>query len=175
MALVLTVAGKTPVVDPSTFVAPTAALTGDVVIGARCSVFYGASLRADVAPVRVGDDSNVQDNVVVHADPGAPCTIGSRVTIGHGAVVHGCTIEDDCLIGMHATVMNHAVIGTGSMVAAGAVVVQGTRVPPGSLVAGVPARVMRSVTADEAELIRRGAVTYVELGRQHDEALSRGR
>ena len=104
--VVVAVGGVVPVIDGTVFVAPTAAVTGDVVVAARASVFYGASVRGDTAPIRIGQDSNVQDNAVLHADPGAPCTVGARVTIGHGAVVHGCTIEDDCLIGMHATVMN---------------------------------------------------------------------
>jgi len=173
--VVMGVGGKSPVIDDTVFVAPTAAVTGDVVIGARASVFYGASVRGDTAPIRIGEDSNVQDNAVLHADPGAPGapgTVGARVTIGHGAVVHGCTIEDDCLIGMHATVMNRAVIGSGSLIAAGAVVVEGTVVPPGSMVAGVPGKVRREVTADEAAAIRRGATSYVRTAQLHRDALT---
>ena len=170
--VVVTVGGRSPVIDDTVFLAPTAAVTGDVVIGARAGVFYGASVRGDTAPIRIGEDSNVQDNAVLHADPGAPCTVGARVTIGHGAVVHGCTIEDDCLIGMHATVMNRAVVGSGSLIAAGAVVVEGTVVPPGSLVAGVPGKVRREVTADETAAIRRGATSYVHTAQLHRDTLA---
>jgi carbonic anhydrase/acetyltransferase-like protein (isoleucine patch superfamily) len=169
--LLLTIDGKTPAVDSTAFLAPTAAVSGDVVIAARASVFYGASVRGDMAPIRIGHDSNVQDNAVLHADPGAPCTLGARVTIGHGAVVHGCTVEDDCLIGMHATVMNHAVIGSGSLVAAGSVVLEGTRVPPRSLVAGTPGKVRRELTDEECSAMNRGAMDYVAQAQLHNEAL----
>ena len=125
MPLIVPIAGMTPVVDPSAFVAPTAAVLGNAEIDARASIFHGASVRADSAAIRIGRETNVQDNAVLHADPDAPCTVGDRVTIGHGAVVHGCIIEDDCLIGMNATVLNHAVVGTGSLVAAGSVVLAG--------------------------------------------------
>lgn len=168
----MSVDGKSPVIDESVFVAPTAAVTGDVTLEADASVFYGASLRGDTTSIRVGEQSNVQDNAVLHADPGAPCTVGQRVTIGHSAIVHGATVEDDCLIGMHSTVMNHAVIGSGSIVAAGALVLEGTKVPPRSLVAGVPAKVRREVSDAEFESIRRGADEYVRKGRQHRAAVA---
>lgn len=169
--LLLTIDGKAPAVDSTAFLAPTSAVSGDVVIAARASVFYGASIRGDLAPIRIGHESNVQDNAVLHADPGAPCTVGARVTIGHGAVVHGCTVEDDCLIGMHATVMNHALIGSGSLVAAGSVVLEGTRVPPRSLVAGTPGKVRRKLTDEECSAMNRGAMDYVAQAQLHNEAL----
>jgi carbonic anhydrase/acetyltransferase-like protein (isoleucine patch superfamily) len=122
----------------------------------------------------LGERSNLQDNVVVHGDPGAPARIGSGVSVGHGAVVHGCTIEDDCLIGMGATVLNRAVIGSGSLVAAGAVVLEDTVVPPGSLVAGVPAKVRRELTEEERAGIRRNADTYVTLSRTYLGGLQTG-
>jgi carbonic anhydrase/acetyltransferase-like protein (isoleucine patch superfamily) len=130
-------------------------------------VFFGAVLRADRDAIDLGERSNLQDNVVVHGDPGSPTRIGRGVSVGHGAVLHGCTIEDDCLIGMSATVLNRAVIGAGSLVAAGAVVLEDTVVPPGSLVAGVPAKVRRELTEEEREGIRRNSRTYVALGRAY--------
>ena len=118
MAHIITVAGATPRIHESVFLAPTAAITGDVEMAERSSAFYGVSARGDSAPIRVGAGTNLQDNVVLHADEGFPCTLGAGVSVGHSAVVHGATVEDDCLIGMSATVMNGAVIGAGSLVAA---------------------------------------------------------
>lgn len=159
--------GKTPVVDPSAFIAPTATLIGDVTVADHASVFFGAAVRADAATISIGAGSNLQDNVVVHADPGFPARIGARVSVGHAAVVHGCTIEDDCLIGMSATVMNGAVIGTGSLVAAGAVVLEGTVVPPRSLVAGVPAKVRKTLSDEEVDGVKENAAHYRELAQEY--------
>ena len=117
----------------------------------------------------IGARSNLQDNVTVHGDPGAPVWIGTGVSIGHGAVIHGCTIEDDCLIGMHATVLNRALVGAGSVIAAGAVVLEDAVIPPHSLVAGVPGKVRRQLTPDEVAGIRRNADTYVDLAAAHRE------
>lgn len=127
------------------YVAPTAVLVGDVSVAEGGSVWYGAVLRGDFDAVSVGTDSNVQDNAVLHVDRGMPCRIGDHVTVGHGAVVHGCAIEDDCLIGTNATVNSGARIGCGTLVAAGAVVRENAEIPPGSVVAGVPAKVLRKV------------------------------
>lgn len=124
-ALITGIGGKDPKVDAEVFVAPTASVVGDVTLHAGASVWYGAVLRGDVERISVGADSNVQDNCTLHADPGFPVTVGERVSIGHNAVVHGATVEDDCLIGMGATVLNGAVIGAGSLVAAQALVPQG--------------------------------------------------
>lgn len=143
--------------------APTAALIGDVTVEADVSIFYGAVVRGDMATVTIGEGANLQDNAVVHTDYDFPATIGRGVSVGHAAVVHGCTIEDDCLIGMNATVLNGAVIGTGSLVAAGSVVLEGTTVPPGSLVAGVPGRVRRPLTEEERAKVRQNALTYLTL------------
>ncbi len=166
-ALIRTFGGHTPDVDPAAWVAPNATLVGRVSLGPESSVFYGAVLRGDTDAISLGARSNLQDNVVVHCDTGIPTTIGAGVSVGHGAVVHGCTIEDDCLVGMHATVMNGAVIGAGSLVAGGAVVLEGTVVPPRSLVAGVPAKVRRELTDDELAGIRANADHYVNLSRAH--------
>lgn len=151
--------GQLPDIHPTAWVTE-ATIVGRASFAAGASAYFGAVVRADTNSITVGEDTNLQDNVVVHADPGAPCTIGKRVSVGHGAVVHGCTVEDDALIGLNATVLNHAVIGAGSLVAAGSVVLEGTIVPPGSLVAGVPAKVRREVTAEEREYMQRNAAEY---------------
>lgn len=167
MAPLYPFAGSSPAVHESAFVAPTASIIGNASLGADASAFYGVSVRADTAAISVGAGSNLQDNVVLHADPGFPCTVGERVSVGHAAVVHGCTVEDDCLIGMGATVLNGAVIGAGSLVAAGAVVLEGTVVPPRSLVAGVPGKVRRELTDEEYDSVRANAARYVELAAKH--------
>ncbi len=161
--------GQTPAVHEQAWAAPGAVLIGDVRLHARASVFYGAVLRADRDRIEIGEGSNLQDGVVVHGDPGHPTVVGRGVSVGHRAVLHGCTIEDDCLIGMSATVLNGARIGAGSLVAAGAVVLEGTIVPPGSLVAGVPAKVRRELSEEEREGIRRNAATYLMLSAAHAE------
>jgi len=130
------------------YVAPTAILVGDVTVEDGASIWHGAVLRGDFDAVVVGRDSNVQDNVVVHVDRGMPAQIGERVTIGHAAVIHGCTIGDECLIGMGATINSGAVVGRGSLVASGAVVRESAEFSPGSVIAGVPATAKRRV--DEA-------------------------
>ncbi|MCS5732942.1 gamma carbonic anhydrase family protein [Herbiconiux daphne] len=165
--MIVTFDGTTPTIDESAWLAPTAVVVGAVTLAARSSVFYGAVVRGDTDAITLGEGSNLQDNVVVHCDAGKPTSIGAGVSVGHGAVLHGCTIEDSCLIGMHATVLNGAVIGTGSLVAAGAVVLEGTVVPPGSLVAGVPAKVRRDLTPEERQAIERNAATYLRLSAAH--------
>ena len=160
-------AGRTPAVADTAWVAPTATVIGDVTIGERTGVFYSAVVRGDTTTITVGEGSNLQDGVVLHADPDFPCTVGSGVSIGHAAVVHGCTIEDDCLIGMGAVVLNGAVVGRGSMVAAGAVVLEGAQIPPGSLVAGVPGKVRRELSDDEVQHNRHNAVAYRHLADVH--------
>jgi carbonic anhydrase/acetyltransferase-like protein (isoleucine patch superfamily) len=153
-------------VDPSAYIAPSAIVLGDVELAAEASVWLYAVLRGDSASIRVGCQTNVQDLCVLHADPGFPCVLGDRVTVGHAAIVHGATVEDDCMIGMRAVVMNGATIGAGSIVAVGAVVTEGTQVPPGSVVMGVPAKVRREVTVEDQERIRHAANYYVENARR---------
>lgn len=165
--LIVGIGGKEPRVDVEAFVAPTASVIGDVTLGAGASVWYGAVVRGDVETITVGARANVQDNVTLHADPGFPVTIGERVSIGHNAVVHGATVEDDCLIGMGATVLNGAVIGAGSLVAAQALVPQGMVVPAGSLVAGVPAKVRRELSAEEREGVTLNGTLYADLAQAH--------
>lgn len=159
--------GHSPLLSDSAWVAPTGTLIGRVAVGGESSVFFGAVLRADAADIVVGERSNLQDNVVVHADPGFPTRVGDGVSVGHGAVLHGCTIGDDSLIGMNSTVLNGAVIGTNCLIAAGAVVLEGTIVPDGSLVAGVPGRVRRELSEDERDGIRANARHYVALSRAY--------
>ncbi|GAA0465822.1 gamma carbonic anhydrase family protein [Streptomyces stramineus] len=166
-ALISGVGGHEPKVDPGAFTAPTSVVIGEVTLAAGASVWYHAVLRADCGPIVLGADSNIQDNCTVHVDPGFPVSVGERVTVGHNAVLHGCTVEDDVLIGMGATVLNGAHIGAGSLIAAQAMVPQGMRVPPGSLVAGVPAKVRRELSAEEREHIRHNAAMYVELAKAH--------
>jgi carbonic anhydrase/acetyltransferase-like protein (isoleucine patch superfamily) len=172
-ALITGIGDREPKVDQEAFTAPTSVVIGDVTLHAGAGVWYGAVLRGDVERITVGASSNVQDNCTLHADPGFPVTVGERVSIGHNAVVHGATVEDDCLIGMGATVLNGAVIGAGSLVAAQALVPQGMQVPPGSLVAGVPAKVKRELTAEEREGITLNGTMYAELARAHREAHER--
>jgi gamma-carbonic anhydrase len=156
--------GIDPRLDASNFVAETAAVIGDVTLGRDTSIWYGAVLRGDVHFITIGARSNVQDNAIVHVSRGThPCRIGSGVTIGHSAVVHGCTVEDDCLIGMSAVVLDGAVIGAGSIVGAGAIVTRDTIVPPGSLVLGAPARVVRQLRDSEIESNRANAAHYVRM------------
>lgn len=174
-ALIVGIGGKEPRIDPEAFVAPTASVIGDVTLHAGASVWYGAVVRGDVEKITVGARANVQDNVTLHADPGFPVTVGERVSIGHNAVVHGATVEDDCLIGMGATVLNGAVIGAGSLVAAQALVPQGMVVPAGSLVAGVPAKVKRPLSEEEREGVTLNGTLYAELGKAHRGCTSRVR
>lgn len=150
--------GVSPVIDDTAFVAPTAAVIGDVVIGADSSVWFGAVLRGDEAPIRIGRGSNVQDNAVLHCDHGSPMTIGDNVTIGHGAIVHGATIGDNVLIGMGAIVLDGAKIGDNCIVGAGAVVKERAEVPANSMLVGVPAKVIR--TLDDAAISQRKEPSY---------------
>jgi carbonic anhydrase/acetyltransferase-like protein (isoleucine patch superfamily) len=156
-----------PSVPDSAFVAPGAFLLGDVTLGERSSVWYTCVLRGDSDSIRLGARSNLQDGTIVHVDPGFPVSIGDGVSVGHRAVLHGCTIEDDVLIGMGAIVLNGARIGTGSLIAAGAVVLEGTEIPPSSLVAGVPGKVRRELGEQERGRIALNAEVYLGLAATH--------
>lgn len=151
---------KTPVIHPNAYIAPNATVVGDVHIGAGSSVFFGSVLRGDREPIAIGEDTNIQDNCVLHQEYGCPTTVGSRVTVGHGAILHGCTIGDETLIGMGAILLNGAVVGRHCIVGAGALVTQNTIIPDGSLVYGSPAKVKGQL--DEAAIadILRNAVDY---------------
>lgn len=152
----------TPVVDPSGYIADGARLVGQVTLHSEVGIWFNAVLRADMAAITIGERSNIQDNVTCHVDTGFPLNVGTDVSVGHNAVLHGCTVEDNCLIGMSATVMNGAVVGRNSLVAAGALVTEGMIIPPGSLVAGVPAKVRRELTPDEIQGITNNAAHYRE-------------
>ena len=156
-----------PRVHETAWIAPGAVLAGDVEIGPEASVFYTAVVRADWGPIRLGARSNLQDGCVLHTDPGLELSIGSGVSVGHRAVLHGCRIEDDVLIGMGAIVMNRAVIGSGTIVAAGALVPEGVVIPPRSMVVGAPGKVRRETTEDELAVIALAADSYVDVARVH--------
>lgn len=160
---------KIPAIDPTAYLAPTAALVGDVTIGARASVWYGCVLRADVNRIELGEDSNLQDGTVVHLGDDDPTLIGPEVVVGHRAVVHGCTIGGGTLVGIQATILDGAVIGEGSIIGSGAVVTAGTRIPPRSLVLGIPGKVVRTLTAADEAFHRKLAGKYVRLSHNHRE------
>ncbi|HEU4630499.1 MAG TPA: gamma carbonic anhydrase family protein [Gemmatimonadaceae bacterium] len=154
-------------IDSTAFIHPLAFVCGDVTLGARVSVWPTAVVRGDSAAIAIGAESNVQDGAVVHVDAGLPCRIGSRVAVGHRAIVHGATVEDDCLIGMGAVLLNGVRVGRGSIVGAGAVCPEGMEIPPGSLVLGVPGRVVRATSDDERRRIGGTVEAYLLLQREH--------
>ena len=156
-----------PSIDPTAFVHPDALIFGDVTLGARVSVWPAAVIRGDTGRIVVGAESNVQDGTVIHVDHGVPTTVGRRVAIGHRAIVHGSTVDDDCLIAMGAILLNGVVIGSGSIVGAGAVCREGMEVPPNSLVLGVPGRIVRETTPAERDRIARTVQSYVDLQEAH--------
>jgi len=159
--------GIEPQVAPSAYIAPSADLIGRVVVSDNVCVLFGAVVRGDTEQITVGEGSNLQDGVVVHADPGFPATIGAGVSVGHNATLHGCTIADNVLIGMGATVLNGATIGEGSLIAAGSVVLEGKAIPPRSLVAGIPASVKRELSEEEYQGVVENAKHYVALARKY--------
>ncbi len=161
--LILPVDGHLPEIDSTALIVPGATVVGNVRLGARCSVWFGAVVRGDLDRIEVGEETNLQDGVVVHSDPGLPTVIGRRVTVGHAAVVHGASVGDGALIGIGARVLNGATIGAGSLVGAGAVVPEGADIPPGMLVLGIPGKVRRPLTEAEAERILRGHANYLAL------------
>jgi carbonic anhydrase/acetyltransferase-like protein (isoleucine patch superfamily) len=146
--------------DGSCWVAPGAHVIGRVSLGAHCGIWFGAVLRGDGEAIRIGARTNLQEHVMVHTDPGYPVTVGEGCTIGHGAILHGCTLGDNVLIGMGATVLNGAVIGNDSLVGAGALVTERKSFPAGSLIMGTPAKVVRALTSEEIEGLRRSAAHY---------------
>ena len=163
----LSFCGKTPRDEGAAFVAPSATVQGDVVLKPGSTVWYGAVLRGDDGTLTIGKNSNVQDNAVLHTGPGLDVVVGRNVSIGHSAVVHGCTVGDDCLIGMHATILNGAVIGAGSLVAAGALVTENAVIPAGSLVVGVPGKVVRTVSEKQKASIAANGEEYRHLAEVH--------
>ena len=156
-----------PDIHPDAFVHPAAHVIGNVTLGSGVSVWPTAVLRGDTSTITVGDDSNIQDGSIVHVDYGVPCTIGTRVAVGHRAIVHGATVEHDTLIGMGAILLNGVVVGTGSIIGAGAVCREGMVIPPNSLVLGVPGRVVRETTVEDRVRIARTVDAYLELQGKH--------
>ncbi len=156
-----------PKIHHSAFIAPSAAVMGNVSLGEDASVWYGAVLRGDMAPIQIGSQTNLQDGTIVHVDEGVPCTIGSRVGVGHRVILHGCTVEDECLIGMGSILLNRVTVGRGSVIAAGAVLREGMSVPAGSLVMGVPGKVVRPVDEVLRRRIEETWQHYVEQAKRH--------
>lgn len=164
--LIRSAAGKTPAIASTARVAETAAIIGDVTLGENVTVWYGAVLRGDAGPIRIGPGSNIQDNCTLHCTTGVPTQVGENVVVGHGAILHSCVVEDGCLIGMGAVALDNSVIGAGSIVGAGAVVPPGKRIPPGSVVMGTPGRVVRQTEEAERLGTLENARGYVALGRE---------
>ena len=165
--MMLSFGGKMPRDEGAVFVAANATVLGDVTLGRGVNIWYGAVLRADEGALILGENSNVQDNAVLHCDVGGAVTLGRSVTVGHSAVVHGCTVGDGTLIGMHATLLNHCVVGKNCIIGAGALVPEGMVIPDGSVAVGVPARVIKPVTEAQIEANLRNAAHYVEHGKVH--------
>ncbi|MDM8515300.1 gamma carbonic anhydrase family protein [Desulfobacterales bacterium HSG16] len=165
--MLLAFQGKKPTIGSNVFIAHNATVIGDVTIDDGASIWYGSVLRADEAPIHVGKNSNIQDNCTIHTDEGKPASIDENVTVGHNAVVHGCTVEKNCLIGIGAVVLNDAVIKTGSVVAAGAVVKEGQIVGPCQLVAGAPAVLKKELGPEIGEFLKTPADIYTKLAAKH--------
>lgn len=157
----------------SAWIAPSATVVGEVHLGEQSSVWFGAVIRGDCAPISIGARTNVQDLACLHSDAGLPCQVGADVTIGHAAIVHGAIVEDEVLIGIRATILNGARIGTGSLIAAAALVTEGCVIPPRSLVMGVPGKVVRQLTEAELERIRHGTQHYVAAAARYKERESK--
>lgn len=160
-----------PDVAGSAWIAPSATVIGRVRLGADVSVWYGAVIRGDGDDITIGERSNIQDGCALHIDPGFPLTVGTGVSVGHNAILHGCTVGNDVLIGMGATVLNGATIGDGALIAANALVPAGAEIPPGVLVAGVPGKVRRELSAEEIDGLRLNAKAYLHLKSVHESAI----
>ena len=170
----ITINHHVPADNGAAFVAENATLAGSVRLEKNSSVWYGAVLRADTGRIAIGENSNVQDNAVLHCDVGGAVTLGTNVTVGHSALVHGCTVGDGSLIGMHATLLNHCVVGKNCIIGAGALVPEGMVIPDNSVAVGVPARVIKQVSAAQIEANLHNAAHYVEHGKLHAAELAKG-
>jgi len=149
------------------FVAGNATVIGDITFGKEVGIWFGAVIRADKDRIMIGDRSNIQDNCIVHTSKGYPVTLGSEVSVGHGAILHGCTIQDRVLVGMGAVILNGARIGNGSIIGAGAVITEGKDIPPNSVVVGVPGKIVKQTDSGQHQHIRNNATSYVELAREY--------
>lgn len=167
--------GVWPTIDPSAFIAPDATIAGDVTIGPGASVWFGAVIRGDVAPIRIGARTNVQDTCVIHADEGASCVIGADCSLGHGAIIHGATLGDRVLVGMNASVLTGSSLGDEAIIAAGAVLPEGKAIAAGMLAMGLPARIVRPITDAERKRILTGSAHYQEYARNYAQAIREAR
>jgi gamma-carbonic anhydrase len=163
---------ESPVLDPSVFVASGARLIGNITIGELSSVWYNAVLRADINRIVIGVSSNIQDGAILHLENELGCYVGNHVTVGHGAILHGCTIDDAVVVGMGAIVLNGAVIGTGSIIGAGAVIKEVAQIPPYSLVVGIPGKIVRTLPLDTVAQNIAWAIKYVRLAQEHQKTSS---
>ena len=154
-------------IHKDTFVAETASVAGEVTLGEGSSIWYGAVARGDMAPIKIGKFTNIQDNATVHVDSKKPTLIGDYTTVGHNAIIHGCTVGNNCLIGMGAIILNGAVIGDNSIIAAGSLITEGAIIPPNSLVMGSPGKVRREVDEEGVKTIRNNALVYVDMWKEH--------
>lgn len=166
--------GHKPIIGKNVFIAPTATVIGDVEIKDNASIWYGTVVRGDMAPIIIGESTNIQDNCTIHTDFDKPAVIGKYVTVGHNAVVHGCLIEDSCLIGINSVVLSSACVKTGSVLAAGSVVKEGQAVGPFHLVAGIPAEIKKELSEDSVEKRKKTALHYIELALEHQEIIKAG-
>lgn len=165
--------GLKPIVPEDSWVAPSADLIGDARLGEGVGIWFGAVIRADNTPIIVGDRTNIQEGAMLHSDPGIPLTIGSDCTIGHHAILHGCTLGDRVLVGMGAVVLNHAVIGDDCLIGAGALVTEGKTFPPGSLIIGSPAKAVRELSPDVIAALKQSAAGYADRQRRFAQKLRR--
>jgi len=164
------IGNRIPNTTDAAFIAWNAEVSGSIELGKDVSIWFGASVRGDIEPITIQEDTNIQDNATLHTDFGAPCTIGKRVTIGHNAVIHGCTVGDDCLIGMGAVLLSRSEIGKESIVGAGALVTEGKIFPPRSLILGSPAKVVRTLDDSAIEAIRKNSENYIKLAKDAAES-----
>ena len=170
---IYTLGTHTPQIDPQSWIAPNATVIGQVHLAKNASIWWNATVRGDTDCIRIGENTNIQDGSVLHTDPGAPLTVGKWVTVGHKAILHGCTVGDESLIGMGAVVLNHAVIGRHCLVGAGALVTEGKTFPDGSLIVGSPARVVRQLAPEQMAALRQSAQKYIENARRYRAQLRR--
>lgn len=164
---------KTPKVDDSVFVAPGSYLIGDVTVGKESTIWFGAVLRGDEGPIKIGERCSIQDNATIHLYEGHPVKIGNNVTVGHNAILHGCTIHDNCIIGMGSTILDDAEIGEECIIGANTLITSGKKIPPRSLVVGSPGKVVRELTDKDLELIRESYKVYVQKGIDYKEILEK--
>ena len=172
--MLYTLSGRTPELNGQQhFIAPNASVIGSVILENNVSIWFNVVIRGDNEPIRIGENSNVQDGVVMHTDPGAPLTLGKNVTVGHMAMLHGCTIGDGSLIGIHSTILNHAVIGRNCLIGANTLITEGKVIPDNSLVVGSPGKVLRSLREEEIAALHANAARYVEnIGRYRGSLVS---